>query len=207
MCPQVILYVWVVSSMWWLMIVYDCSDTWLLFRDSGIGFYCGGFCYRQLERQQHDIFMKRQHDFMAKAVEQGLVRKAAALSGWSHFCAQCLGADVQQLQKHTEFPGESEGQSSCSQLCLFVKANWDDRIVLSAPRNCLPGVSMLTWSPTSEKLRCCSKCKSARGLNTCNIMQLWIIRSVDPGSGYVWLIAVMIFWERWWCDIHKRNYT
>eukprot|EP00435_Cladocopium_sp_Y103_P032457 s2472_g8.t1 len=31
-----------------------------------------------------------------------LVRKAAALSGWSHFCAHCLGADVQQLQKHTE---------------------------------------------------------------------------------------------------------
>ena len=50
---------------------------------------------------------------MAKAVKQGLVRKAAALSGWSHFCAHGLGADVQQLQEHTELPGNyDQGQSS-----------------------------------------------------------------------------------------------
>lgn len=36
---------------------------------------------------------------------QGLVRNAAALSNWTHFCAQSLAANVQQVEIETKFLG------------------------------------------------------------------------------------------------------
>ena len=188
------------------MIVYDCL--WLLWfmiviEGSGWDFIVGVSATVSLSgSKQHDIFMKRWHDFMAKAVEQGLVRKAAALSGWSHFCAHCLGADVQQLQKHTEFPGESdEGQSSCSQLCLFVKAKRRQNCWMIGRTDCVScSAELFTRSVNADLVAYKRKVEVLLQVQECKrfeYMQLWIIRSVDPGSGYVWLIVVMIFWECW----------
>ena len=160
-----------------MMIVYDCYDSWLLLRDrdgillwvfllpsawaaaSNMIFSWKGGMISWLKLSSKALFEKQR---------RWVAGTTSARIAWELMCSsfkstQSSLASLTRVNLHV--PN-----------CAYLSKPKDDRIVewlgeqivFPAPRNCLPGVSMLTWSPTSEKLRCCSKCKSARGLNTCN---------------------------------------
>ena len=179
MCPQVILYVWVVSSMWWLMFVYDCL--WLLLfmiviEGSGWDFIVGVSATVSLSGSNMIFSWKGGMISWLKLSSKALFEKQR------RWVAGATSARIAWELMCSSFKSTQSSLASLTRVnlhvpnCAYLSKPKDDRIVewlgeqivLPAPRNCLPGVSMLTWSPTSEKLRCCSKCKSARGLNTCN---------------------------------------
>ncbi len=94
---------------------------------------------------------------------QGLVRNAAALSNWTHFCAQSLAADVQELEIETKFLGFG---ALVSVLDVFpISSSWG-RCLRTTGRS-FPshiftpllcgtnqGAWITNWLGTSGRLRC-----------------------------------------------------
>ena len=94
---------------------------------------------------------------------QGLVRNAAALSNWTHFCAQSLAADVQQVEIETKFLGFGDLVSvfdvfpiSSSWWRCLRTISWSFVSDIFTPLLCgtNQGAWTANWLGTSGRLRC-----------------------------------------------------